>query len=1170
MSDNMETQHLSSPVPQLLMSAGMTQGAQFDEAALRQAEQEVAIEWRPGDLVLDLYEVRTVTEGFGEDAEEKDYHLGGFGRVYKVWHRGWRCNMAVKTPRADAFTTTRQKKMFINECETWVNLGLHPYIAACHYVRELGGVPRIFSEYADAGTLSQWIRSELLYTKSRAIALRRILDFAIQFAWGLHYAHQCGVVHQDVKPLNALMWRDGSLKVTDFGLAGARQHSFHPVSGETISVDDESVHCSVGGMTPAYCSPEQAEGQSLTQKTDLWSWAVSLLEMFQGEVTWQSGVLADAALEMFLRHNGEEERIPPMPDGVASLLRRCFRRDPDKRPENMDECVEALIRVYQDETGFAYSRKEPLAARDTPDALSNRALSFLDLGKAAAAARLFEQALEKDHHNLAANYNGGLLKWRMGKIDDMEVLASLEAVRNDHPSDWRVLRALGLVDMERGDYVSARAHLEKLLFLDADREAFAALTDAKRLEKTVRNHQRIYEDHIGPVNAVCLSPDNQSALSAASHIILLQEIPSGHRVRVFSDHNLTVTSLAFSPDGRYALSSSSDDTIKIWDTATGACARTLMGHTGSVYAATWSPDGRFILSGSEDKTLKLWEANSGRCLRTFTGHLSPVRSVSFSPNGLFALSGAGNYGDNRDDDGVKLWDVSSGTCLQTFCGHEGYVSAACFSPDGQSIISASNDKTLRLWEINSGACLRILKGHEGGVWAAAYSPDGQCVFSGDDENTIRQWEMVTGRCLRTFTGHKAPISSVCCSRDGKFVISGSWDQSVRLWAVGANVIAPNLYTMSVEVDIALKRQREHEIFVDRACVALDTGDVAAAIKYVSRARAIRGFERTPEALAICRRIGAQAQIRGYRGAWLSRVFAEHAGGVLSVVISPDGRHAASGSHDRTVKVWALDTGACIQTLEGHTREVNAIVFSSDGNYILSGGSDQAIRLWEASAGKLIRSFTGQKNPVFAVALSRDGKRALVGDEVGLVQLWDADSGKCLGALKGHKNRVTSVRFSRDGQYAISGSWDHTVRIWDIPRAQCSRVLDAHGGMVEDVRFSSDERLVLSGGWDKKIYLSEIESGRCLRVFEGHTGSVNSVAFSPDDQYIVSAAGTFVGLKKDDTIKLWETNTGRCLRSFEGHVAGVSSVCFSPDGRYFLSASEDGVLMLWEIDWEYRA
>src|SRR5206468_3896772 len=136
--------------------------------------------------------------------------------------------------------------------ETWVGLGLHPHVVDCYYVRRIEGAPRLFVEYVDGGSLHDWIRQKRLRT------LDRVLDVAIQFAWGLHYAHEQGLVHLDVKPANVMITSDGLAKVTDFGLARARLHplvgagSLGPArGGETLTVDG------AGGVTPAYMSPEQ-------------------------------------------------------------------------------------------------------------------------------------------------------------------------------------------------------------------------------------------------------------------------------------------------------------------------------------------------------------------------------------------------------------------------------------------------------------------------------------------------------------------------------------------------------------------------------------------------------------------------------------------------------------------------------------------------------------------------------------------------------------------------------------------------------------------------------------------------------------------------------------------------------------------------------------------------
>ncbi len=238
------------------------------ERVPRIPEEYVKAEWQIGDVILDLYEVTAL---LGE---------GGMGRVYKVRHRDWNIDLAVKSPRPEIFTQINGKQNFIREAEVWVHLGSHPHIVSCYYVRNLGGIPRVFAECVDGGSLSHWIHSRRLFEGGETQALERILDVAIQFAWGLDYAHQQGIVHQDVKPANVLLDTVGIARVSDFGLSVARA-----LAGETLN-PQESVFVSSGGMTPAYCSPEQAEGRSLTRKTDIWSWAISILEMF----TWQTSV----------------------------------------------------------------------------------------------------------------------------------------------------------------------------------------------------------------------------------------------------------------------------------------------------------------------------------------------------------------------------------------------------------------------------------------------------------------------------------------------------------------------------------------------------------------------------------------------------------------------------------------------------------------------------------------------------------------------------------------------------------------------------------------------------------------------------------------------------------------------------------------------------------------
>src|SRR5262245_33830746 len=142
------------------------------------AESVVRPEWQIGDVVMDLY---LVTAVLGQ---------GGMGRVYKVRHQGWNVDLAVKTPLSEAVTALGGPEHFEHEAETWVGLGLHPHVVSCYYVRRVDGLPRVFIEYVDGGSLHEALRERRFPTTEA------ILDVAIQSAWGLDYAHERGLVHR--------------------------------------------------------------------------------------------------------------------------------------------------------------------------------------------------------------------------------------------------------------------------------------------------------------------------------------------------------------------------------------------------------------------------------------------------------------------------------------------------------------------------------------------------------------------------------------------------------------------------------------------------------------------------------------------------------------------------------------------------------------------------------------------------------------------------------------------------------------------------------------------------------------------------------------------------------------------------------------------------------------
>ena len=283
----------------------------------------------------------------------------------------------------------------------------------------------------------------------------------------------------------------------------------------------------------------------------------------------------------------------------------------------------------------------------------------------------------------------------------------------------------------------------------------------------------------------------------------------------------------------------------------------------------------------------------------------------------------------------------------------------------------------------------------------------------------------------------------------------------------------------------------------------------------------------------------------------------HFGEVNSLAFSPQGNTFASGSDDKTIKIWHLNNRKEIRTLSGHSNWIYSVAISPDGQTVVSGSKDKTIKVWNLNTGQEIRTLEGHKSFVNSVAISPDGQKIASGSYDTTIKIWNLNTGQEIRTLKGHSSAILSVAFSLNGQTLVSGSADRRIKVWNLNTGKEIRTLTGHSGDVNALAISPNGQLLVSTSDDKTLKVWNPNTGREIRTLTGHSANVSAVAFSPDGKTIATGSD-------DKTIKIWNLHTGEELDTLKGHSGEVFAVAFSPDGKTLLSASADKTIKIWHL------
>ena len=203
--------------------------------------------------------------------------------------------------------------------------------------------------------------------------------------------------------------------------------------------------------------------------------------------------------------------------------------------------------------------------------------------------------------------------------------------------------------------------------------------------------------------------------------------------------------------------------------------------------------------------------------------------------------------------------------------------------------------------------------------------------------------------------------------------------------------------------------------------------------------------------------------------------------IWAVAFTGDPDHFAAASHDWKITLWdARQTAAPLQVLDGHENAVQSLAYSRQELLLASGSADKTVRVWNLDTLALKRSYHGPRDFVTAVAFSQSGKLLAAGSLDGRIQIWSVLSSRRLRALNGHRGRIADIDFSPSGDQLASAGEDGTVRVWDLQRGRIVRALTGHVGGATAVAFAPDGQHLASAGVDGRVRLWAVPLGALAR------------------------------------------------------------------------------------------
>lgn len=306
---------------------------------------------------------------------------------------------------------------------------------------------------------------------------------------------------------------------------------------------------------------------------------------------------------------------------------------------------------------------------------------------------------------------------------------------------------------------------------------------------------------------------------------------------------------------------------------------------------------------------------------------------------------------------------------------------------------------------------------------------------------------------------------------------------------------------------------------------------------------------------------------------LSTVLSSHLGWVRSIAIDPTNRLFATGSADRTIKVWSLpaasvgDESQALQlTLTGHISPVRGLAFSPRHPYLFSCGEDKTVKCWDLETNQVVRHYHGHLSGVYCLKLHPTVDVLVTGGRDAVARVWDMRTKTQLHCLSGHEHTVGALLVNSTYPSIVTGSDDSTVKLWDLVAGKCVTTLTHHRKAVRALVQAPMERTFCSGAADglKKFTSTR---GQFLATLSGHKATINAMAVNED--------GVLVSGGDDGSLRFWDYQSGYSFQDEQSKVQpgsleaenGIMALEFDLTGTRLITGETDKTIKIYRQDEE---